>query len=575
MYPANLPVIVGVGRHIAPQHGRTKENEYETPLQLLNAATNLAFRDAGISTTTTLDSIAVVNMVADIRLAFLENEPLDSRIYKNPAACIAASNNNISDHERLQELVYTAGGGNTPQALVSRACERISRGVSNCALVVGCEALHSFEKAKKNNLSPRKDLGWGDNEVKDQKLLKKLVTHIGLTNFPEGDKATTNGELFVDRERRHGMAAPIACYPLLEQSLRASHGRTIEEHTKIIGKLFSDYSKVAGAPENRNDCWFGTAYSTEELITNDSGANRWVGRPFYRKRLNAIMNVDMSSCILIMSYGEASRLNIDPNKMVFLNGCGDAKDEKQVSRRRDLHKSPGIRAAGKEALRMAGITNPNTEIDFFDVYSCFPIAVEIACDELGIDFQTLGKPLTVTGGLPFHGGPGNNYVGHSICKMIEVLRHEKAKKKRDVTGLVTANGGYITKHAFGVYSTKPNQKHLYGEGWTREDPYVTQKRADEYSKPLASVTETPNGESSIETYTIMCDRNSQPERGIIIGRLTATNERFVANLSRNDIRSMNVLLEQDSIGIKGMVSTNSSGKSVFKIIEGIKNKSRL
>ena len=57
-----------------------------------------------------------------------------------------------------------------------------------------------------------------------------------------------------------------------------------------------------------------------------------------------------------------------------------------------------------------------------------------------------------------------------------------------------------------------------------------------------------------------CDRNSQPERGIIIGRLTATNERFVANLSRNDIRSMNVLLEQDSIGIKGMVSTNSSGK---------------
>ena len=80
------------------------------------------------------------------------------------------------------------------------------------------------------------------------------------------------------------------------------------------------------------------------------------------------------------------------------------------------------------ALRMAGITNPNTEIDFFDVYSCFPIAVEIACDELGIDFQTLGKPLTVTGGLPFHGGPGNNYVGHSICKMIEVLRHEKAKK---------------------------------------------------------------------------------------------------------------------------------------------------
>ena len=119
------------------------------------------------------------------------------------------------------------------------------------------------------------------------------------------------------------------------------------------------------------------------------------------------------------------------------------------------------------------------------------------------------------------------------------------------------------------------QKHLYGEGWTREDPYVTQKRADEYSKPLAIVAESPNGEGTIETYTIMCDRNGQPERGIIIGRLNANNERFVANLPRNDIQSMNALLEQDSIGVKGMVSTDTNGKSVFKLVKGVKNKSRL
>ena len=574
-YPMNLPVIVGVARHIAPRNGRTKENEYVTPLELLNIATSKTFQDAGIENTESLDSIAVVNMIADSRLAIAEKEHPDARIYDNPAACIAATNKDISTQDNLNEFVYTAGGGNTPQALVNRACERISKGLNKCALIVGCEALHSFEKARKNKLSARKDLGWGDHEVENQELLQRLSKRVGLTAFPDGKKLTSNEGLFSDKERRHGMAAPIACYPLLEQSLRVSHGRTIDEQTQIVAKLFSDYSQVAAASANVKDSWFGTAYSVDELATDDGGSNRWVGRPFYRKRLNAVMDVDMSSGILVMSYGEATRLNVDPSKMVFLNGCGDAKDEIQVSKRRELHKSPAMRAAGGEALRMAGISNPNTEIDFFDIYSCFPVAVEVACDELGIDFQSLNKPLTVTGGLPFHGGPGNNYVGHSICKMIDVLRNAKVKHNgKDVTGLVTANGGYITKHAFGVYSTKPNQQHIYGEGWRREDPYVTQKRADEYAKPLAIVAENPSGEGTIESYTVMCDRDGKPSRGIIIGRLNANNERFVANLPRGDVEAMEGLLGQDSVGMNGMVSTDK-GKSVFVFNGNTSSNSRL
>ena len=90
------------------------------------------------------------------------------------------------------------------------------------------------------------------------------------------------------------------------------------------------------------DSWFGTAYSVDELATDDGGANRWVGRPFYRKRLNAVMDVDMSSGILVMSYGEATRLNVDPSKMVFLNGCGDAK-MKFKSANAEVHKSPNER----------------------------------------------------------------------------------------------------------------------------------------------------------------------------------------------------------------------------------------
>ena len=114
-YPMNLPVIVGVARHIAPRNGRTKENDYVTPLELLNIATSKTFQDAGIENTESLDSIAVVNMIADSRLAIAEKEHPDARIYDNPAACIAATNKDISTQDNLNEFVYTAGGGNTPQ----------------------------------------------------------------------------------------------------------------------------------------------------------------------------------------------------------------------------------------------------------------------------------------------------------------------------------------------------------------------------------------------------------------------------------------------------------------------------
>ena len=82
-----------------------------------------------------------------------------------------------------------------------------------------------------------------------------------------------------------------------------------------------------------------------------------------------------------------------------------------------------------------------------DVYSCFPVAVQIACRELGFD---MNRPLTVTGGLTFAGGPLNNYVMHSIARMAQLLRDNPGKR-----GMITANGGYITKHAFGIYSSEP------------------------------------------------------------------------------------------------------------------------
>merc|ERR1712125_127289 len=132
---------------------------------------------------------------------------------------------------------------------------------------------------------------------------------------------------------------------------------------------------------------------------------------------------------------------------------------------------------------MAGVQDVNRDVHYMDIYSCFPSAVQIACKELGIKMGQ--KPLTVTGGLPYHGGPGSNYVTHSIAAMTEHLRASRSPAR----GLVTANGGYLTKHAFGVYSNFPDEQARTGS-WRRDDAKV-QAQVD--AEPKTRVTEAPEG----------------------------------------------------------------------------------
>src|SRR5690606_29330895 len=114
-------------------------------------------------------------------------------------------------------------------------------------------------------------------------------------------------------------------------------------------------------------------------------------------------------------------------------------------RRADLGRSPAIAVGGARCLELGGVGVD--DVAHLDLYSCFPSAVQIAAEELGIG---LDRPLTVTGGLTFAGGPWNDYVTHSIATMVGVLREDPG-----AIGFVTANGGLISKHAFGLYSTTP------------------------------------------------------------------------------------------------------------------------
>lgn len=161
--------------------------------------------------------------------------------------------------------------------------------------------------------------------------------------------------------------------------------------------------------------------------------------------MNSNNNVDQGAALILCSEAKAKSLGIDRDKWIYPWAGSDAHDHYYVSNRDNLYSSPAIRLAGNRCLEMAGLNVQ--DIDMVDVYSCFPVAVQVAARELGLDTS---KPLTVTGGLTWAGGPLNNYVMHSIARMAELLRQRPGDK-----GLITANGGYLTKHAFGVYSSEP------------------------------------------------------------------------------------------------------------------------
>jgi acetyl-CoA C-acetyltransferase len=159
------------------------------------------------------------------------------------------------------------------------------------------------------------------------------------------------------------------------------------------------------------------------------------------------------------------------------------------------------------------------------------------------------RPLTMTGGLPYFGGPGNNYVTHSIATMVEKLRAD-----RDGLGIVTGNGWYVTKHSAGVYGAKPPER-----AWERSDPKLDQKTVD--AEPHPGFTETPSGPATVETYTVIFDRDGAPELGIVFGR-DAEGRRFIAN-APGDRRTLESMTKHEFIGTKGTAAQSEDGRNVF------------
>ncbi|MCW5654359.1 MAG: acetyl-CoA acetyltransferase [Hydrogenophaga sp.] len=505
-----VPVIVGAGQ---VTDTASPPESARSPLELMVEAARLAAADstAGEALLRSLDSVTVIRLFADTVPRFAS--PFGK--LANPPWSVARR----LGARAATDLVYPPQGGDTPQVLLARACERIAQGQSQAALIVGGEALRTELAAKRAGLQ----LVWGED----------------APSPPDGLDGVK--DMYTAEEEAHGMRSAIAMYGLIGQSLRASARQTVDQYREASARLFAGLAAVAKA----NPLATRRAGYSAEAIAAVNTDNPYVGFPF-TKLMTASAYIDQSAAFVVVSEAKADALGIPVDRRVYLHGSAAAHDQWFVSERPRLDASPAMRLCAQHALAQAGRTLD--EVAFFDLYSCFPSAVQIACKELGISPED-PRQLSVTGGLPYFGGPGNNYVTHAIAEMVLRVRGQPGS-----FGLVMANGGLVTKEAVGVFSTQRPDKPF-----VREPASVIQDQIDRMT-PREPLNHQPQGEAVIETCAVLHGKKG-PERGVLFGRLVSSGERFLAN-SPADPATLARLQSDGAIGLRGKVS-QVDGLNVF------------
>lgn len=483
-----LPILIGVGQ--ITQRVDRGEPALE-PVDLMSEALRRAEQDAGRSNILSgADSIRVINQL--------------SWRYLDPGALVAER---VGARPRTTE--YTVMGGNYVQTLVNRTALDIQAGRNDLVLLTGGEAWRTRTQAKKVG----GDLGWT----------------VQPAETPRPIQVGEDRDLSHPAEVARGIFLPIQIYPMFDIALRAEQGLSVGEHRRRIAELWARFSEVAATNPY---AWIQRAYTADEIAT-PSAENRMIGFP-YTKLMNSNNNVEQGAGLILCSVERAEALGVPRDRWIFLHSGADAHDHWFLSSRNDLRSSPAIRLGGRAALDLAGVTID--DVAHVDLYSCFPAAVQLAARELGLG---LDRQLTVTGGMSFAGGPWNNYVMHAIATMAGVLRDDPGS-----LGLCTANGGYVTKHAFGVYSTEPPPAGRFRHAEPQEEVDAL---------PSRELAEDHEGSVEIETYTVMHDREGQPERGLL-ACLTGDGRRAWGVTT--DPSAMRTLIDEEMVGARARLTSS-------------------
>jgi acetyl-CoA C-acetyltransferase len=505
------PVLIGVGQAAE----RPQDSDYKalSPADLAGAAARLALADAGA----TGDLAGVIDTVCAIR-----QFEISTPAAKPP---FGASNNfprsvarRIGAAPRRAVLEITGGQG--PQRLVGEFCAAIAAGEAEAVLLVGSEAMSTVLHLQAKGETP----DWSETVEGDLE-----------------DRGYGLDGMFTPSILKHRVRGAIPAYALFENARRGRLGESRETYARSMGELFAPFTEVAA----HNPYAAAPVAKTAAELIEVTERNRIVADPFTRM-LVARDQVNQAAAVILTSVGMATKLGVPKDRWVFLHGEGDA-NELTIMERPDISASPQSIAAGRLALDLAGKTIADMAV--MDFYSCFPIAVFNMLDGLGLAPDD-PRGLTLTGGLPYFGGAGNNYSMHAIAEVATALR-----AKPGSYGFVGANGGMLSKYSAGVYSTDPAD-------WSR--PQARRGKVPEAHVPGLEL-DAAQGEASLETYTILPHRDGDVV--VAIGRLDGTGRRFAANPEAGDTATLEATRARDPIGRRLTVRTDEQGYNRFRFAD--------
>lgn len=442
------PCLIGV----AQQTWRPKEEASPEPLAMWEHVCRAAAADTGRT--------GVLEHVDSVRIVYCQ-----SWQYDDPTARLADELGIEARHRH-----YSGIGGTTPQLLVQDAAAAMLRGELDLALVAGAEALDTMRLLAKDGRTP----AWSHAHPQAPPMPFEAPPHPA--------------------EIAHELSSASLPFSLFDIGRRAARGVSPQDYRRSLGHLLSAMTEVAATNPHAK---FPFRRSADEIVT-PTAENRWINYP-YTKWMVSVMDVDMAGALLLATHNKADELGIPAERRVYLRGWCYAQDPVYLAEHPSFGASVAMREASSGALGMAGIAAD--DVAHLDLYSCFSAAVNLGRDALQRADDD-PRPVTVTGGLPYFGGPASNYMTHSIASIADVLRHDPGSY-----GIVSGVGMFMTKHVYGVYSTEPGPM-------TPPDDTAAQVRVDKVSRP--EIIDTYEGPALIATYSVVHGRDGTPDGGFVI-----------------------------------------------------------
>ena len=472
----NRSVVIGISA--IKQKGNFED--LDEALILMDKAVKNAINDSG--------NASIKDHIDEIRV------PKGFWRYRDPGKWIAKNNN-----FKKIPTTYVTKIGVLQQNLINESCLKIEKGEINASIILGGEARY---KQLRSIIEERK------------------FSEIELNENPDF-YIKAKEDLYTEEELKNLGSMAVGYYASIETAIRKNDQEGIEEHKEKIASMYEGFSNIAAA---NDDGWINKPYSKEEIL-NSSQKNKMLAFP-YNKLHCTSWNVNQSAALIICSEELANELEIDNKKRVYPIASSENNHMIAVQQRPKLFESLGMSYAANSINKI--MERFNISLDAYDLYSCFPAAVKMFSKSLNLGSEI---PKTITGSMPYAGGPLNSFVLHSTVKMIEKIRASEVKH-----GLVTGVSGMMTKQSFCVWGKGYQEKFVFDD--------VTEKaKLDENPIKLSNITE---GEGEIIGYTVI-EESVNAQKAVLYLDDEKKHRKVV---SSHDKEFINLLLEKEWVGKK-------------------------